>query len=100
MSNFEPPEVAAQKYADIRENAPEELQGPLLEIEDYWDRKLWHELTDALLTLYHDPASSSLRLELFNNFVLTFNDKINQLKFVRIGLQTVLQLSGELRQYC
>nr|POE98290.1 putative 26s proteasome regulatory subunit rpn9 [Quercus suber] len=77
-----------------RDDAPDEVQHYFLSFEDYWERKLWHELTDILVTYYNDPQSASRRISLFNNFVKSFADKINQLKLVQIGLQAASQYKG------
>jgi 26S proteasome regulatory subunit N9 len=88
------PEVISNFLSDQRENAPEDLQQSFLTIEDYWDRKLWHQLTDVILEYFNSPASSSQRLSLFQNFILSFAEKINQLKFVSLGLLSATQCLG------
>ncbi|CAK7201875.1 26S proteasome regulatory subunit [Sporothrix eucalyptigena] len=70
-----------------RDAAPAELQGAILEIENLWERKLWHQLTEALLVVFNDEQSEELRLPFFKTFVLKFADKINQLKFVDLALK-------------
>ncbi|KAK3076240.1 hypothetical protein LTS18_013536, partial [Coniosporium uncinatum] len=76
---------------DQRDAAPDELQHYFLQFEDYWERKLWHELTDSLVEFYSDPKSASQRLPLFEGFVLTFAEKINQLKLVTLGQSAASQ---------
>lgn len=88
------PEVISNFLSEQREDAPEDLQQSFLTIEDYWDRKLWHQLTDVLLEYFNSPASSPQRLPLFRNFILSFAEKINQLKFVSLGLLSATQCSG------
>jgi len=58
----------------------------MLDFEDFWERKLWHQLTTALDEFFRHPESGPQRLGLFKNFVMTFADKINQLKLVELGL--------------
>ncbi|KKF96361.1 putative 26S proteasome regulatory subunit rpn9 [Ceratocystis platani] len=72
--------------ADQREAAPEQLQADILEFEDLWERKLWHQLTEKLQAFFKNPASTPCRLPFYNVFVLTFADKINQLKLVQLAL--------------
>ncbi|SPO05083.1 related to 26S proteasome regulatory particle chain RPN9 [Cephalotrichum gorgonifer] len=72
--------------ADQRDAAPEELQGLVLEFEDFWERKLWHQLTEALLKFFRDPRSAPQRLPFYKVFILKFADKINQLKLVDLAL--------------
>ena len=88
------PEVISNFLSDQREEAPEDLQQRFLEIEDFWDRKLWHQLTDVLLNYFQDQQSAPQRLPLFRKFILSFADKINQLKFVSLGLSAATQCSG------
>ncbi|CAI4213629.1 unnamed protein product [Parascedosporium putredinis] len=77
--------------AEQREEAPEELQGLILEFENFWERKLWHQLTEALLQFFRDPRSEPQRLALYKTFVLKFADKINQLKLVELALAASTQ---------
>lgn len=79
-----------------RDEAPADLQHYFLDFEDQWERKLWHELTDNLVTYYAEPQSAPKRLPIFNHFIKTFADKINQLKLVRIGLSTAHECKGEI----
>lgn len=52
-------------------------------LEDYYERKLWYQLSEALRsTVYTNENSRSIRLRLFDNFISTFGDKINQLQLV------------------
>ena len=89
------PEEVQSQLAKERENVPEELQASFFAIEDFWERKLWHQLTETLLQFFSDPASASQRPALFQNFVLSFAKKINQLKLVTLGLLTASVLQGE-----
>lgn len=88
------PEAVANFLSDQRENVPEDLQQSFLTIEDYWDRKLWHQLTDVLVEYFNTPDSASQRLPLFRRFILSFSEKINQLKLVSLGLLAATQCSG------
>ncbi|KAF2814260.1 uncharacterized protein BDZ99DRAFT_459966 [Mytilinidion resinicola] len=73
---------------DMRDEAPDDLQTHFISFEDYWERKLWHELTEALLEYFQTPASARHRIQLYDNFIKTFAAKINQLKLVQLGLST------------
>ena len=89
------PEFVQRFLDEQREVAAEELQQDFLNIEDFWDRKLWHQLTDVLISYFQHPASSPQRLPLFKRFILSFSDKINQLKFVALGLAAATQCQGK-----
>lgn len=82
--------------AELREQAPDEVQHYYLNFEDLWERKLWHELTDTLLEFFKLPESASQRLPLFNTFIKSFADKINSLKLVQLGLSAAMRCKGRL----
>jgi 26S proteasome regulatory subunit N9 len=77
-----------------RDIAPEEVQGLVLDFETYWERKQWHELTDALLKFFNHPETEPQRLQIYKVFILKFADKINQLKLVELALLSASQCSG------
>lgn len=80
---------------DQRDEAPDELQHYFIDFEDYWERKLWHELTDKLIEFFKKPESSKQQILLFEKFIKTFAKKINQLKLVRLGLSAAKQYQGK-----
>lgn len=88
------PEIISNFLSEQREDAPEDLQQSFLTIEDFWERKLWHQLTEVLIEYFNNSASASQRLPLFTKFILSFSEKINQLRFVSLGLLTATQCSG------
>ena len=79
---------------DARDEAPEELQEYFIAFEDYWERKLWHELTDKLIEFFDHPDSAKQRIPFFEKFIKTFANKINQLKLVTLGLNAATQYKG------
>lgn len=72
-----------------------ETQTYFLTFEDFWERKLWHQLTDALVDFFRVKESAPQRLPIFKAFVLSFADRINQLKFVALGLMASTECPGE-----
>ncbi|KAK4549073.1 hypothetical protein LTR36_007529 [Oleoguttula mirabilis] len=88
-------EVVVDFLQEQRDAAPDELQHYFLSFEDYWERKLWHELTDILVEYYSEAASAPQRIPLYDNFVKSFADKINQLKLVQVGLSTASQCKDD-----
>ncbi|KAF3059089.1 hypothetical protein TsFJ059_004560 [Trichoderma semiorbis] len=81
--------------AEQRDAAPEELQPLILNFEDYWERKLWHQLTDALVEFFNDEGSAAQRLAFYNVFILKFADKINKLKLVMLALKAATQCKDD-----
>ncbi|KAK5942370.1 26S proteasome regulatory subunit [Knufia obscura] len=82
-----------------RDEASAEVQPVFLDFEDLWDRKLWHQLTEKLLEFFASKESSDLRLQLYNKFILSFADKINQLKLVKLALAASHEIDGGIRIY-
>lgn len=80
--------------AEQRDKAPEELQPLVLDFESFWERKLWHQLTDALVQFFNHPGSAPQRLSFYNVFILKFADKINKLKLVDLALKAATQSKG------
>ena len=89
------PEAIPNFLADQRDAAPDDLQHIFLTLEDQWERKLWHQLTDSLLEYFRLDQSQPQRLPIFNTFIQSFADKINQLKLVSLGLQASKQCKGD-----
>lgn len=81
--------------AEQREQAPSESHSRFYDFEDFWERKLWHQLTNALIEYFCLPESAPQRLAIFKSFILSFSDKINQLKFVTLGLMASTQCGGK-----
>lgn len=80
--------------ANSRDDAPAELQHLFLDFEDLWERKLWHQLTDRLVEFFNHKDSAPQRLAFYKTFILTFADKINQLKLVTLALSAASQCKG------
>ncbi|KAK9492005.1 hypothetical protein V1508DRAFT_420186 [Lipomyces doorenjongii] len=72
----------------LRTEAPPDLAGDFYTMEDLWERRLWHQLTDVLVQFFQNPESVPLRTRVYTQFVGTFDSKINQLKLVSLGLAT------------
>jgi 26S proteasome regulatory subunit N9 len=81
--------------AEQRDATPDDLQHYFISFEDFWERKLWHELTDALVEYFNEPRSRPQRIMLFVLFIKSFASKINQLKFVSLGLKAASQYEAE-----
>ncbi|QIX00575.1 hypothetical protein AMS68_006092 [Peltaster fructicola] len=80
---------------ELRDNVDDSLVDAVLNFEGYWERKLWHELTELLLEFYADEHSTKSRIPLYENFIKSFADKINQLKLVKLALGAANQIQDE-----
>ncbi|KOS23447.1 putative 26S proteasome regulatory subunit rpn9 [Escovopsis weberi] len=81
--------------ADQRDKAPEELQTLILDFENFWERKLWHQLTDSLVQFFDHDGSAPQRLAFYKVFILKFADKINKLKLVVLALKAATQCADD-----
>jgi len=89
-----PPSVA-DFLGKKRDEVAEDLQPLVLQFEDQWERKLWHQLTQSLVEFFVHPESGPQRLDFFKLFILRFADKINQLKLVELALAAAKECQGE-----
>ncbi|KAL9092367.1 MAG: hypothetical protein Q9159_000875 [Coniocarpon cinnabarinum] len=88
------PEQVPNVLENERDKAPAELQEYYLRFEDLWERKLWHELTDACVEYFGFDESASQRRALWTGFIAGFERRINQLKRVELGLLTSDTIPG------
>ncbi|KAI5302960.1 26S proteasome regulatory subunit [Ascosphaera pollenicola] len=75
----------------LRDEVPDQSQTRLLDFEDFWERKLWHQLTDSLIEYFSLPESANYRIAIFKTFVNSFAPKINQLKYTKLGFMASTQ---------
>jgi hypothetical protein len=85
-----------EKLAELRDEVPTEDEVLIIEFEDLFDRKLWHQLTDKLLEYFNRDASGPVRLRMFNDIIVKFAKWINQLKLVKLALSAATQCKGRL----
>lgn len=91
------PEAIVDFLTEQRDESSAEWQPLYLDLEDLWERKLWHQLTEKLLTYFANKDSNKKRLPLYQKFILSFADKINQLKLVKLALSAATEIEGEHR---
>lgn len=64
------PDTALINIREEVENVDAELAGQFYSLEDYYERKLWYQLSELLRTvIYKNPNSQGIRLKLFENFI-------------------------------
>lgn len=89
------PEAIQNFLTEQRDEAPADVQHVFLTLEDQWDRKLWHQLTDSLLEYFALDESAPQRLPIYHNFIISFAEKINQLKLVKLALAAISQAKDD-----
>lgn len=62
----------------------DDLVQSLYQFEDFYERKLWHQLTLALEEFYGNPSSriNGLRTKIYDSFVSQFSQKLNPIMVV------------------
>lgn len=74
-----------------------DLVNVLYQLEDFYERKLWHQLTLALDDFYALPETpgSGLRTKIYDLFVAQFQQKVNSIKVVDFLLLAYARSSTE-----
>lgn len=80
--------------SSLRQSCDEKLAPLFFQIEDLWERKLWHQLTDTLVELYRDESSAPIRKPLFERFVAPLSENMNQLAYVGLGIKASEECSS------
>lgn len=80
---------------ELRKQCPPDLQEYLNTFEDLYDRKLWHQLTLKIEEFFSIPASGPFQVPLFQHFISDWENRMNKLKLVTLGLSVVKQFSGK-----
>ncbi|KAJ2916365.1 hypothetical protein MD484_g4059, partial [Candolleomyces efflorescens] len=66
---------------------PAELHPYFRAFQNLYTRKLWHQLTKKLFEFYDQPSARPYRVDVFERFVRDFENKINQLRLVEMGVK-------------
>jgi len=73
----------------------EEIRGIYAQMRDFYDKKLWHQLTIKLEELVNLPYfdKGDELVHLYSNFIKDFEKKMNQLTLVRVALRILRQIT-------
>ncbi|SCV69735.1 BQ2448_1129 [Microbotryum intermedium] len=72
---------------------PRELKPFYQAFDRFYNNKLWYQLTSTIENFIQVPSSGPFQIGLWQSFISTFANKINQLKLVTIGISTARQFS-------
>ncbi|ORY98016.1 hypothetical protein BCR43DRAFT_490727 [Syncephalastrum racemosum] len=78
---------------DQRQKAVPQLQQYFTKFEDLYERKLWHQLTQAVLEFFNLPESAPHQIPIFQQFVADWENKINKLSLATIALKAASNCS-------
>ncbi|TIA93622.1 hypothetical protein E3P99_00105 [Wallemia hederae] len=76
----------------IQAEAPATIQEDLSNLEAYYNKRLYHQLTKTLKALLTKDEVSKYLVGLWDNFISTFKDKLNQLRLVEIGVRVAQEM--------
>ncbi|CAH1987176.1 unnamed protein product [Acanthoscelides obtectus] len=76
-----------------QEVSPKELSSEWAELEELYNKRLWHQLTLKILKFIKKPElqKGDNLIQLYSNFIQTFENKINPLSLVEIAALVVEQ---------
>ncbi|XP_057657286.1 26S proteasome non-ATPase regulatory subunit 13 [Diorhabda carinulata] len=76
-----------------QQESPKELSSEWAELEELHNKKLWHQITLKLLTFIKKPElqKNDNLIQLYTNFIQSFENKINPLSLVEIVAVVVQQ---------
>ncbi|EGF84237.1 hypothetical protein BATDEDRAFT_15571 [Batrachochytrium dendrobatidis JAM81] len=75
-----------------RTAAPADLKDYYSKFADFYDRKLWHQLTVSIEKFAALPAAVPFFLALYDNFIVDFEKKINPISLVKFLIQVAHQM--------
>ncbi|XP_068211143.1 26S proteasome non-ATPase regulatory subunit 13 [Palaemon carinicauda] len=83
-----------ETYLTLKKNdSPPELSKKYGELEEFYNKKLWHQLTLALVALVKDPAlqQGTELIQLYSNLIGELENKINPLSLAQMAGEVVAQ---------
>ncbi|KAM3956050.1 26S proteasome non-ATPase regulatory subunit 13-like [Aphomia sociella] len=97
--------MAAVKFAVVdvndflskKQSAEPDLAADWAKLEELYNKKLWHQLTLKVQELVNQPSlqAGDNLIQLYNNFLTTFENKINPLSLIEICAYIVEQYSNK-----
>ncbi|GJE89121.1 PCI-domain-containing protein [Phanerochaete sordida] len=73
---------------------PAELHPFFTAFKDLHSRKLWHQLSIKLAEFFDHPLSRPYRVDVFDRFVRDFENKLNQLRLVEMGVKVAREIDN------
>ena len=85
----------SMSYLDSHLEAAPTQAPAISQLADFWQKKLWHQMADALMEVTRNEyfQQNGRLLEMHERFVLSFADSLKQLVFVQFSVAASKQLS-------
>lgn len=80
-----------QKFlSEMKESSSSDLSGQWVKVEEFYNKKLWHQLTMLLQSLIKEPSMQDKLISLYQEFIVDFEARLDPLSLVQIG-QAVME---------
>ncbi|EIN05732.1 PCI-domain-containing protein [Punctularia strigosozonata HHB-11173 SS5] len=83
-----------QFFATALSATPAELHPYFESFRTLHQRKLWHQLTLKLFEFFDHPKSRPYRVDVFERFVRDFEQRLNQLRLVEMGVKVSREIDN------
>ncbi|XP_059046792.1 26S proteasome non-ATPase regulatory subunit 13 isoform X2 [Achroia grisella] len=89
--------VDVNDYLSKKQSTELDLAAEWAKLEELYNKKLWHQLTLKVQELVNQPSlkSGDNLIQLYNNFLSTFENKINPLSLIEICAHIVEQYANK-----
>jgi len=81
-------------FNDIKASSSPELATQWAQVEELYNKKLWHQLTLKLDSLVKEPSLKDKLVTIYEEFVADFEARLNPLSLVQIGQVVVEQYTS------
>jgi len=80
----------AKFLSEMKESSSSDLSGQWVKVEEFYNKKLWHQLTMLLQSLIKEPSVQDKLISLYQEFIVDFEARLDPLSLVQIG-QAVME---------
>ncbi|KAM0752324.1 PCI-domain-containing protein [Meredithblackwellia eburnea MCA 4105] len=87
--DIEPATYLAQAISSP--STPKRLVPYYQQFNNFYEHRLWYQLTTTIELFLHDEASGPFQIDLYHNFIHDFASKLNQLKLASIAISVARQ---------
>lgn len=74
---------------EMRGSGSEEVSAMWARCEDFYNKKLWHQLTLQMGTIVKEPSMQDKLIDIHSEFIADFESRIDPLKLAQIGMVVV-----------
>ena len=87
-------DTVSQFLLTLKSQTPDELKPTISQFEDFYDKKLWHQLTGILISFANQKSAAPLLLLVYSGFVKHWQSSMNKLSLVQFAAIAAVQCVG------